>query len=151
MLDRDGDVLVDRYMRFLSGDDDSGFQELLAEDFYDHVSGQRGGAIWVQVVAWGKATFADLQVEVHKVMTRDDRVMVWMTVTATHLGSGFPRLRSIPVSGRRVTWPQVHVFRVAGDRVTEHWAVREDYAMVEAAAGAGPLRAPSPLRPAEGA
>ena len=65
-----------------------------------------------------------------------------MTVTATHVGSGFPRLRGIAVTGKRVAWPQVHIFRCSGGLLAEHWAVRDDYAMVEAIVGGGPLAAP---------
>jgi hypothetical protein len=70
-------------------------KKLLAADFLDHVSGQRGGDIWAQVAARSRATFADPDVAVHEVMVRDDRVMVWMTMTVTHVGSAFPRLRDV--------------------------------------------------------
>jgi predicted ester cyclase len=63
-------------------------------------------------------------------------------VTETHVGNGFPRLRDTPVSGKRVPWTQVHIFRVADGQLAEHWAVRDDYALVEAIVGAGPLVAP---------
>ena len=96
----DGEALVRRYVQFISGSAGSGpgIEDILAEDFFDHVSGQRGAAIWAQVAQWARATFADPAVDVHEIMSRGDRVLVWMTVTATHVGSGFPRLRGIPVS-----------------------------------------------------
>ena len=65
-----------------------------------------------------------------------------MTLTATHIGNGFPRIRDIPVSEKRVPWTQVHIFRVVDGRLSEHWAVRDDYALVEAIVGRGPLVAP---------
>ena len=58
--------------------------------------------------------------------TDHDLVLVWVTVTGTHVGSAFPWLGSRPASGRRVTWGQVHVFRLAMGKITEHWAVRDD-------------------------
>lgn len=67
-------------------------------------------------------------------MTREDRVIVWFTATARHIGGGFLRLRSLPVTGKRVSWEQVHRFRVADERLVEHWAVSDDYALVEATA-----------------
>ena len=57
-------------------------QDVVAEDFYDHVSGQRGRAIWDTVASWSKATFADSEVDVHEIMTRGDRVLIWVTVLA---------------------------------------------------------------------
>jgi predicted ester cyclase len=140
----DGEALVRRYVQFISGSagTGSGIEDILTDDFFDHVSGQRGAAIWAQVAQWAKATFADPAVDVHEIMSRGDRVLVWMTVTATHVGGGFPRLRGIPVTGKRVAWPQVHIFRVTGGLLAEHWAVRDDYAMVEAIVGGGPLAPP---------
>jgi hypothetical protein len=39
-------------------------------------------------------------------------------------------MAALPVTGADVAWPQVHVFRV--DRlVVEHWAVRDDFGMLE--------------------
>jgi lactoylglutathione lyase len=35
------------------------------------------------------------------------------------------------VSGAEVAWPQLHVFRVEDGLVVEHWAVRNDYGMLE--------------------
>jgi predicted ester cyclase len=144
MQDSEAERLIHRYVDYMSGtsDDFSAFQEALTEDFFDHVSGQRGVAIWQMVAKWGKATFADPELDIHAIMTRGDRVLIWMTLTATHIGNGFPRIRDIPVSEKRVPWTQVHIFRVVDGRLSEHWAVRDDYALVEAIVGRGPLVAP---------
>jgi predicted SnoaL-like aldol condensation-catalyzing enzyme len=32
---------------------------------------------------------------------------------------------------RPLAWAQLHVFRVQDGRVVEHWAVRDDFAMLE--------------------
>src|SRR5664279_6547379 len=93
MGESDSEALVRRVVQFSSGSTGSGIEDVLIEDFFDHVSGQRGAAIWAQVAQWAKATFADPAVDVHEIMSRGDRVLVWMTVTATHVGSGFPLQR----------------------------------------------------------
>lgn len=33
---------------------------------------------------------------------------------------------------RRVAWAQFHVFRTVGDKIVEHWAVRDDLRVLEA-------------------
>ena len=142
MSESEAESLFRRYLEFITGDSASSMSEILAEDFLDHVSGQRGNGIWDMVDEWRRATFADAETEIHELMTRDDRVLVWSTLTATHIGGGFPRLRNIPVSNKRVAWPQVHVFRIADGLLAEHWAVRDDYALVEAIVGRGPLAPP---------
>jgi SnoaL-like polyketide cyclase len=45
--------------------------------------------------------------------------------------TGFPRLAGLPVAGRTVAWSQVHIFRVANGQIMEHWAVRDDLALLE--------------------
>ncbi len=138
------ETLVRRYVNWMANPDAAAIDmvEIVSADFFDHVSGQVGPAIWSVVAQWSAKSFADVDVQIHELMTRDDRVLVWFTVTGRHIGDGFPRLRGIPVTGKRVSWPQVHLFRVANERLVEHWAVRDDYALVEAIAG-GPLVGPT--------
>lgn len=64
-------------------------------------------------------------------MSDGDRVMVWYTQHGRHIGDGFPRLRGCTVTGAQVAWSQLHVFRVQDGKVVEHWAVRDDYGMLE--------------------
>ena len=134
------EALVRRYADAIANPDDAAawMAEIVSADLFDHVSGQVGPAIWSVVSRWNVASFADVEVEIHEIMTREDRVLVWFTATARHIGDGFPRLKGLPVTGTRVSWEQVHRFRVADERLVEHWAVRDDYALVEAIAG-GPL------------
>ena len=40
-------------------------------------------------------------------------------------------MRGHVVSGAEVAWAQLHVFRVQEGKVVEHWAIRDDYAMLE--------------------
>lgn len=103
---------------------------LFSPDFVDHVSGHRGLKIFDVVAAWLDESFADRRVEHHATMFNGDRVMVWYTAHGRHVGNGFPRMAGLRVTGTDVAWPQVHAFRV--DRlVVEHWAVRDDYGMLE--------------------
>ncbi len=37
----------------------------------------------------------------------------------------------LPISGSEIAWTQVHVLRVEDGKVVEHWAVRDDFAMLE--------------------
>lgn len=102
-----------------------------ASDFIDNVSGQRGLAIFDVVGAWLDASFADRSVEHHATMFDSDRVMVWYTAHGRHVGNGFPRMAGLRVTGARIAWPQLHVFRVEQGLVVEHWAVRDDFGMLE--------------------
>ena len=57
--------------------------------------------------------------------------MIWYTMRGQHIGNGFPRLKGLPIKGNRITWPQVHIFRLEDDLVVEHMAVRDDAAMLD--------------------
>ena len=59
---------------------------------------------------------------------------MWYTVRGRHIGNGFPRLSALPIRGNIITWPQVHIFRLADDLVVEHWAVRDDAALLDSVA-----------------
>ena len=104
--------------------------ELFA-DMQDNVSGGRGLPVFQLVGAWFVESFADRRVEVHSAMADGDRVMVWLTFHATHVGNAFPRLAGLPVRSRPVHWSQLHAFRIEEGKAVEHWAVRDDYGLVE--------------------
>jgi predicted ester cyclase len=111
-------------------------RELLTDDVVDHVSGRTGKEIWDVVGGWLRASFADIEVELHAVGAADDgRVMIWITTHGTHVGSAFPWMRGRSPSGRRVAWSQVHVFRREAGHLVEHWAVRDDLRVLEAIDG----------------
>jgi predicted ester cyclase len=127
----DKETLAGMYADFMSTGDES-LLGVMSEDVYDNVSGQHGTAIWLTVKEWIEQSFADRTVQLHCAAADQDRVLVWLTVTATHIGSAFPWLGGRPGSGRRIEWRQVHVFRLVDEKVVEHWAVRDDLRVLEA-------------------
>lgn len=120
------------YVDFLGGDG-ARLLALVAEEFLDNVSGRRGPDIWRTVAAWLSTTFSDVAVDLHSVAEDEDgRILVWVTLHGKHIGSGFPFMAGRPATGARVAWPQLHVFRIDGDRLVEHWAVRDDLRVLQA-------------------
>ena len=104
---------------------------MFSPEFYDNVSGQRGLRIFTIVDGWFKESFAQRTVQLHLVTHDDDTVMIWYTMRGQHIGNGFPLLKGLPIKGNRITWPQVHIFRLEDDLVVEHMAVRDDAAMLD--------------------
>ncbi|MFI9388329.1 ester cyclase [Kutzneria sp. NPDC052558] len=110
----------------------TGEESLLADDHHDHVSGLRGPGIYRTVRGWLATTFADLAIDLHAVGVDQDLVLAWWTVSGRHVGNTFPQLASRrKAGGRAVTWPAVHVFRLADGKFTEHWAVRDDLGLLQ--------------------
>lgn len=122
--------LAEAYLAY-SAAGDMGLLARFSPDFVDNVSGRRGLAIFDVVRGWLEESFADRSAELHLVTHTDDTVMMWFTAHGRHVGNGFPRLRGLPVTGRTITWPQVHVFRLVDGLVVEHWAVRDDAALLD--------------------
>jgi hypothetical protein len=51
-----------------------------------------------------------------------------------------PWLGNRPPSGAEIVWSQLHVFAVEGDKLTEHWALRDDLRVIEAVSAASAKR-----------
>ena len=130
MDDAAAQALAEGYVAFLESGDRSVF-EMFSPDFHDHVSHQSGLGVFDTVLAWFDETMAERNAELHLVTHTHDTVMFWCTVRGRHVGNGFPRLKGLPVRGRLIEWPQVHVYRFADGLVTEHWAVRDDAAVLD--------------------
>jgi predicted ester cyclase len=124
-------AIADGYITYFTTGDTSVLR-MFAPDFYDNVSQTRGLDIFDVVRRWLDESFADRRTDLHLVTHTDDTVMMWCTVHGRHIGNGFPRLKGLPITGNQVSWPQVHIFRIAEGLVVEHWAVRDDAAMLDA-------------------
>ena len=124
-------ALADGYIAYTTTGDTS-VLTMFSCDIYDNVSKTRGLDIFDIVSRWMDESFADRSADLHLVTHTDDTVVIWYTAHGRHIGNGFPRLKGLPITGNQVAWPQVHIFRFAGGLVVEHWAVRDDAAMLDA-------------------
>ena len=124
-------ALADGYAAYTATGDLSVLR-MFSPECYDNVSGQRGLHIFTVVSGWLEESFAERSVQLHLVTHTDDTVMIWSTVRGRHIGNGFPRLKGLPVKRNPITWPQVHIFRLQDGAVVEHWAVRDDAALLDA-------------------
>jgi predicted ester cyclase len=82
------------------------------------------------------STFPDFLYRIDQFTAEDDRVVCKVMMTGTHLGQplALPEafggmLTGIAPTGRKVEVLQFHSFRIRGDEITEHAAVRDDLGM----------------------
>ncbi len=122
--------LADGYCAYLASGDGGVFR-MFSGSFIDHVSGRSGLEIFEVVGEWLNTSLDQRSADLHLVTHSDDTVVIWCTVRGRHVGNGFPRLAGNQVKGNHVHWPQVHIFRFADGLVVEHWAVRDDVALLE--------------------
>ncbi len=98
--------------------------EVLAPDFVNHAGPpglDRGIEGVKQVISNERAGFPDLQYEVIQEVEEGDLVTQHCRVTGTHLGPIF----GVAPTGRRVMWNEIHIGRMAGGLVAEHWACND--------------------------
>jgi predicted ester cyclase len=128
----DAEQVAQAYARWIA-DGEPDFQAMMAPDLHDHVSGSIGPQTWDMVWGWIEKSFEERRAELHGWGTLDDdRIAVWITLHGKHIGSRMPWLADRPPSGAQIAWSQLHVFAVASDRLTEHWALRDDLRVIEA-------------------
>jgi len=72
------------------------------------------------------SAFADIHYELLDAIEDGDQVATRTRITATHAGDGL----GFPATGKRFTADQMHFVRFADGKIVEHWAVRDDAAMM---------------------
>jgi predicted ester cyclase len=105
--------------------------ELMAEDYIEHgiapfADSEPGRVFGPQAMrgtaAWLLGQFPDLRFTVEAMVAEGDLVAVRLLGEGTNLGPIGP----VPATGRRFTSRSSHWFRVAGGKLAEHWATRDD-------------------------
>jgi steroid delta-isomerase-like uncharacterized protein len=105
--------------------------ELLAPDFVEHQEHPPGipqNREGVKQVFWlYHSAFTDIHAAIDDMIAEADKVVVFMTVHATHTGE----FAGIPPTGKRLAVQLMDIFRVADGRVREHWGITDRLAMLQ--------------------
>jgi len=112
--------------------------ELVAEDLVQHAAGPQGREGLRQTLATLDHDLDHPTAEVHRVVARDDLVVVHLTLTGRHVASTMPLLAGLAPTGQTITWDFIHIWRVADGSIVEHWACRDDVGLL-AQVGGWPL------------
>jgi predicted ester cyclase len=106
--------------------------EIMAEDFVEHAAapfapsapGRVNGPQAMRATAeWLLAQFPDLHMTIEAIVAEGDSVAVRILSEGTNLGA-FNGV--MPPTGKHFVARQSHWFRVADNKLAEHWATRED-------------------------
>ncbi len=130
MSEEENKELVRRYARAVFDEGDvAAVDRYLAPDFYNHVTGRRGSDDFKKLATQlggrpGSANVIDLLV------AEAEYVVALMTITRTLDEELRAFGLTFPASGRSYTVKHVHIYRVAGGQIREHWAVRDDLSML---------------------
>lgn len=105
-------------------------KELVAPSYHSHfpLPGQPAGIEgFVYAIRLLHASFPDLQITVEDLIAEGDRVVARLTAQGTHLGT----FRGIPPTRRAVRWSGIRIFRIADERIAEHWANWDDLSLMQ--------------------
>ncbi len=139
MTTEDSRRVVMELGRRVAAGDMTAFDDLVAEDFVNHAAGPQGRAGFRATLEHLRHDLGDLTTEEHHVLADGDMVAVHNTLHGRHVASTMPLLSGVPVSGARISWTFLHLFRVADGRIAEHWACRDDVGLLRQV-GAWPQR-----------
>lgn len=104
-------------------------EQLIAPDFVDHTNPpgmQHGIAGHQAIVSLFRRAFPDSRWTIDELIATEDRVIIRTTLTGTHQGEFF----GIPPTGAGVRVGGIHILRVDGGRVVEHWGFNDDLSMM---------------------
>ena len=119
-----GTALVDRYIAVLNSHDVNGFADVIADKYIQHNGRAGQGLAGTQATFKGYfETFPDLHMQVEDTIIGGDKVVARVTLTATHtkpvqLGPGAPIFQP---TGKKVSWNDIEIWRVADGKFVEHW------------------------------
>lgn len=97
--------------------------EWVAPNFYNHEAPDSPGPEGFKATAtWLRSVFPDYRAELEELVVEDDLVVARLRVSGTQQGEFMGR----PPTGRRFSVQHMHMYRMAGGRLVEHWACRDD-------------------------
>lgn len=96
--------------------------ELVADAFVSHTWGPAGSdkadrAYLRQATERMAQALTDVSFDIEDVVAEADRVAVRLTASATAVGDFMGQ----PAAGRSYTIGEIHIFRIAGGKIVEHW------------------------------
>lgn len=103
--------------------------ELLSTDFVDHFSqpglpptrdGFKKGAMAL------RTAFPDIRYTIEDTIESGDKIVHLVKGAGTMTGD----FMGMPATGKRATWNEIHIGRVANGRLVEHWALADQLGML---------------------
>lgn len=82
---------------------------------------------WKQFVTAWRTPFPDLRIAVEDTIAEGDKVVARWTARGTHKG----HLRSIAPTGKQVTVTGVAIYRFAGGKIEEMWALNDALGLMQ--------------------
>lgn len=135
MIDFDIKAVARRVLEeIFPADDEAALAEVISEDFVNHEApagtppGPGSVAYFMHML---NDAFSDQRWTMHRVLAEDDTVVLYCTHSGRHTGE----FMGLPPTGRNFAYRQIHMVRVVDGKGAEHWAVRDDAALMRQLTG----------------
>lgn len=116
--------LVRRFFSAIESGELAVFDQIVAEDYDDHLTGQGRGRETVRAYFKGlRQAFPDVRLPVHAMIAEGDRVAVMNSVTGTHQGD-YVAL-GLNATGRKIDAMAFQLYRIEAGQLAEHWEVAD--------------------------
>ncbi len=115
-------ALVRRFFAAIESGDLRVFDEIVAQDYDDHLAGQGLGRETVKQYFTGlHSAFADLRLPISAILAEGDRVAVMNAVRGTHKGD----FAGLKPTGRAIDAMAFQLYRIQNGQLAEHWEVAD--------------------------
>ena len=115
-------ALVRRFFAAIEHGDFRVFDEIVAEDYNDHLAGQTPGRETLKRYFTGlRSAFADLRLPITNIVAEGNLVAVLNSVRGTHKGD----FAGIKAKGNRIDAMAFQLYRIVDGQLVEHWEVAD--------------------------
>jgi predicted ester cyclase len=114
--------------------------DLVAEGFVQHAAGPQGREGLRTTLATLDGDLDHPTARIHRVVAQGDLVVVHLTMHGRHVASTMPLLAELAPTAEPIAWEFIHIWRVAGGSIVEHWACRDDVGLLAQVGGWPPSR-----------
>jgi predicted ester cyclase len=132
MSSQENKAIVQRFMESYNNRELDIFEELVAEDYYDHVFEQRGRDNLKQLFTTAFEGFPDWYEAIEDIIAEDDKVWVRVKATGTHTGEWNLFGAVLPPTGEQITLNMVFIWRLEDGKLVEGWEVDSDLGFLKA-------------------
>ena len=101
---------------------------LLSTQYVEHVPVPTPGREGLkQLVMMVLSAFPDIHPTVEDAVAEGDKVAVRIVARGTHQNA----FMGIPPSGKAVEWREMHIYRVVGGKIVEHWGEIDQFGLLQ--------------------
>jgi predicted ester cyclase len=102
------------------------FEELVAEDYYDHLFEQKGRDKFKEMFTMAFVGFPDWYEAIQDMIAEGDKVWVWIKATGTHTNEWDLFGVSVPPTGNKIEMNMVFIWRLVDGKLAEGWEVDDN-------------------------